>query len=94
MAEGAPAGEGAVEVKTGHVAFIPGTKVPGRSWERVLSRADYTLMTVLPHATPVNPITVTTFLQDFFVAYSDHPEWGTSHVVFGEVQQCQKPLLC
>lgn len=38
--------EGAIEVKMGHVCFIPGT-------------------------------------HDFFVAYGDHPEWGTAHTVRG-----------
>lgn len=24
--------------------------------------------------------------KDFFIAYGDHPEWGSSHTVFGEVR--------
>lgn len=39
--------EGAIEVKMGHVCFIPGT-------------------------------------NDFFIAYGDHPEWGTAHTVGGQ----------
>eukprot|EP00887_Chlorella_sp_A99_P003456 scaffold7.g3456.t1 len=48
IAENAVSGEGAVEVSTGHVAFIPNTK-------------------------------------EWFVAYGEHPEWGKSHVVVGQV---------
>lgn len=25
--------------------------------------------------------------KDFFISYGDHPEWGTSHTVWGEVRQ-------
>lgn len=42
--------EGNIEVKMGHVCFIPDTK-------------------------------------DFFIAYGNHPEWGTSHTVWGLVDE-------
>ncbi|KAI3426472.1 hypothetical protein D9Q98_008839 [Chlorella vulgaris] len=45
-----PPREGAIEVKMGHVCFIPDTK-------------------------------------DFFIAYGDHPEWGTGHTVWGLVDE-------
>lgn len=45
-----PPREGRIEVKMGHVCFIPETK-------------------------------------DFFVAYADHPEWETSHTVWGVVDE-------
>ncbi|PRW45096.1 peptidyl-prolyl cis- cyclophilin type [Chlorella sorokiniana] len=49
LADKAPL-EGAIEVKMGHVCFIPGT-------------------------------------NDFFIAYGDHPEWGTAHTVWGLVDE-------